>query len=706
MSPLNVVLSLAGLASTLLAFGLWARRRALHAQGDERTPMWFGFLRRIRTLTHLALVGWVVACAVMLPRIWGLDLMHLVVRGGWGTIVLWTMLVLPPFAINAGLALVTHDVGRKLGTTELSWREVATQIGWSSLAVLALTLCFMLAIAAIDHYRWSEMLLWVMAGLAACIVCLKRFHRAIGLTPHAVSHGELRDRLFAIASRAGVRPRQLFVLPMRRMRMANAFAVQGQVVMVTDLLLKHLTRDEIEAILSHEIAHLKFRHPDKLLWVRAAAAAVPAILLMHGSLAAGAFASLLTVWASSAFSRRIERAADREALRLGAKGEAFIAGLVKLAHLSHVPVRWSRSAGRFLTHPSMAERAAAIGRETGLAPERIDALLAGASVPGDRFEIPAVLDGEGKLFSTPFKVAAITRNTLLLMLLALLVPAAVAFIVHAAGAGLTWRWWAWLASVVLAPVACNAALDALAVGPLRGIRSRLQRRLEQADAGFAASDPVCVALAPHAEPRVYEGFYNWDLGFLSLRHGRLEYRGEETSFALFPDQVTDLRLVPGPPSWIRTACVLVCWQDTAGVGGALRLTPIESDALSGAARHARRLHQRLVTWRADGPTTDTLANAAVPSGKLPPSADVTSLAPHEMMRAATVPTLIILNLLGSAVLCALIGLPFLTWRGIGFTEVALTGCLTQVFLTLPARLRRTQVAPATMQAEPSHRAAA
>src|SRR5258707_554697 len=64
----------------------------------------------------------------------------------------------------------------------------------------------------------------------------------------------------------------------------------------------------------------------------------------------GAFGTWLGFVAASAFSRRIERATDREALRLGANGVALISGLVRLARLSHVPIRWSRWTGWFLTH--------------------------------------------------------------------------------------------------------------------------------------------------------------------------------------------------------------------------------------------------------------------------------------------------------------------------------------------------------------------
>ena len=69
-----------------------------------------------------------------------------------------------------------------------------------------------------------------------------RWAKRFGLEPHAVSHGALRDRLFALAAKAGTTLQQLYVMPTRRSRMANAFAVQGGVVMLTDWLLENLDR--------------------------------------------------------------------------------------------------------------------------------------------------------------------------------------------------------------------------------------------------------------------------------------------------------------------------------------------------------------------------------------------------------------------------------------------------------------------------------
>lgn len=137
---------------------------------------------------------------------------------------------------------------------------------------------------------------------------------------------------------------------------------------------------------------------------------------------------------------------DREAPRLGAKGAAFISALAKLARVGHVPVRWSRWTGWFLTHPSIEARARAITREAHIEDAEVDLLLEGNRDSGDPSAPPAEIENGGRLFSTAFKSGVLPRNAWLLLLTAV--------------------------------------------------------------------------LAPHQEPRVYDGFANWVLGFARVRGRR------------------------------------------------------------------------------------------------------------------------------------------------------------------------------------------
>src|ERR1700756_5257713 len=87
--------------------------------------------------------------------------------------------------------------------------------------------------------------------------------------PHALTTGELRDRVFAIAKTAGVKITQIFILPSGKGQVANAYATGNQSVMFTDYLLQHLTKREVIAVAAHEVAHLQLGHVKRLglaLW--------------------------------------------------------------------------------------------------------------------------------------------------------------------------------------------------------------------------------------------------------------------------------------------------------------------------------------------------------------------------------------------------------------------------------------------------------
>jgi STE24 endopeptidase len=108
------------------------------------------------------------------------------------------------------------------------------------------------------------------------------------------------------------------------MRLANAFAHSGKSIFLTDYLLKHLNKREVDAILGHELSHLGMKHFRKrvYLWV-AAGFAVGFVLflldLWHVRGIPGGpviFGSLLL--ALFVVSRRNEFSADAGALKLTA----------------------------------------------------------------------------------------------------------------------------------------------------------------------------------------------------------------------------------------------------------------------------------------------------------------------------------------------------------------------------------------------------
>ena len=690
MPPPAISATLLGALLLPVLLALLARERALRGPA-EIEARWFCFARRMLTLAQMAPILWLIAAMKAVPQTPGL-LTYLPTHGAGGAVLVFVAILAPLGLLPALLSLIANQVALRLGTTEITRAETLRRGTWLVAAAVAPAVFLALGAMSVVRAEWLAAVALFAVAAALALACLARNRKGLGLTPHSVTHGLLRDRLFALAERAGVKLQQLYVLPMRRMRLANAFAVSGQMVMVTDLLLERLDRDEVDAILAHEIAHLKRGDPAKLAMANLAAAVVPMVALSFlgwGWVAVGVCGGLLV---ATAYSRRIERAADGEALRLGASGGAFISGLARLARLSHVPLRWSRWTGWWLTHPSVADRAQTIGHEAGIEPAEVERLLTAPERAAEHYPVPAHIEHGGRLFSTPFKNRTLVRNFFLVLTLAVLVPAAIFAVARNAGIGPDLRAACTLIALLCGPAACVLVIDFLAVQPMIGLRRALARRLR------LGADPESggwrlAGLSPHAEPRVYEGFSNWELGFVRVSDGALEFAGEEVRFAIPADRVVGVAVVAGAPTWIPTRSVQVDWLDDAGDEHSLRITPMGGAALHMIGPSADRLGAEIEAWRSGRGIAAGGSPAPEPAHSLPPSGAVTSADPRTLARLGNLVPFLVLDGIVALLLCTLFGLPVFPFAGPGLLEIMFVALATQLFLLLPALRHRDAAKP-------------
>jgi STE24 endopeptidase len=247
------------------------------------------------------------------------------------------------------------------------------------------------ALLRADPARWW---LWAGAILAAGTVLLAAvvpiwlvplFYR---LTP--LEDAALRARILALAGRMNVRAAEVAVADFsRKGRVANAAVVglgRTRRILVSDTLVEGFPPEEVEVVLAHELGHHAKRHIAKGLllqgvlifaglWIadralRAGGAAlglagpadpagVPLLLLVLTAL------GFLVTPVVAAWSRRLEREADRVALEVTRMPDAFVAAMERLGRLNLA----ERQPGRlrellFATHPSLEARIAA-GRAAG-----------------------------------------------------------------------------------------------------------------------------------------------------------------------------------------------------------------------------------------------------------------------------------------------------------------------------------------------------
>jgi len=648
MSPTFEAALVAGHALALLALpallALWigaSARRAL-ARGGESAAVYFGSLQWLSVLPAALILAMVASLGSPLERALARVLAE--AGGRFAPLLMFPFVMLPLAASVVAVTLVSHRVTQATRGTELTPRENLAQAAWL-LATLAAPLAGFLGFqVAMAFERFALAPAVFVASLALALAARARWTRTLGLDLHAVSHGALRDRLAALADKAGVRLQQLYVVPMKRSRMANAFAVQGGVVLLTDWLLENLEAREIDAVLAHELAHHRLGHPRRLAFAAmggaAAGAASYLALGVAGAVAVGTVLSLLLV---RFFSRRFEYAADALAIRLTGDPEALVSGLVRITRLNHVPLQWSRTAEHGLTHPSTLRRVEAIARAGMIDAGRLRELLS-AGPPRERDTVPALATAGGKLWSSASKRAEAGRLSWLLLLAAI---TASAVMVSAA-------WTLELPRVLAAPAGAIAAFttvtaltDLLVARGIAGLRGTLAGRL--------AAPPRArfVGFSPGESAHVYEGYFDWDLGFLAFERDALVYRGEETSFRLPRAAVVDVRRAAGPPGWIPAPRVAIEWHDpVTGARGVAHLRPAHRPRLGRLPADTAALLGEVLDWCA--------AEAPVSRGPVvapPREEDVTGTPLADLARPATLVPVFALTGVGTLVLAGLIGLP-------------------------------------------------
>jgi Zn-dependent protease with chaperone function len=559
--------------------------------------------------------------------------------------------------------------------------------GVATLLRLLVPLLLLVAAASAFFARDPRTGVFALLGAIAAGVLLPGARGPLGVAPQALSSGPLRDRLFDLARRAGVRLRELYVAPMRRQRMANAFAVNGGVVMVTDELLDRMSRREVDAVLAHEISHLEHHHPRMMVASAGLAWALMSVISMPVGFAYVVPMGIAASWLAYLFvARRCEFAADAGAAALTADPEAMISGLGQLARLNDTPLCWSRARGWLITHPTTEARAKAIGRRAGIAEDRVAELLEKGLVEHDRYA-QSERPGEGeRVFSTAWKTRTLGRLSLTLLASAVIAPALAIALLRAFGVA-TPHALAILGGALLAFLAVLAAQDQIAARPV----SRLEPALRQRIAESSGTEARFVAMSPGDRPRVYEGFLDWDLGVLTLTPERLHYRGEQITLDLPRDAVSQIEVGAVAPGWIPAPRVIVRWQGPEGET-AWTLRAADARRVSAIGPATLGLAARLRSWRGPAPPTPMTGPPAI--------GPVTAITLAQATAPRDLPVLLVLLGTFSAAASYLLGLDF--WLGVDVLAAALIGLMV---MRWPAMTSREPARVKTGAHQPERRAA-
>ena len=186
----------------------------------------------------------------------------------------------------------------------------------------------------------------------------------------------------------GTRLKRVYIVPAGRGRMTNAFGLSRSIAL-TDNYGKFLHGPHLDFVIGHELSHVKARHGRKELLIGGAVYLVlgmVAIPIPHFLAASRPLFDLLVllgpVLALRYISRRYEYEADRGAVELTQDPEAGIKALASLYRSTQAPANFDWAIELFMTHPSFAHRARAIGEGGKLATDKIANLLTEARANG------------------------------------------------------------------------------------------------------------------------------------------------------------------------------------------------------------------------------------------------------------------------------------------------------------------------------------
>ena len=639
----------------------------LRSIARDRVPeRWFF---RAQAIQLVSIGGWVL-WMVVVEASRAADLTELAFRWWSGsrafTAPLWMLGFFPTALV---LAVITRRMVRRLrGFDPLPAAHLA------SLRAMALLLLLVIACAGFVAGNLRLGVLTMLTAIGAAVLWPAR--GPLGTTPQSLSSGALRDRLFDLAHRAGVKLRELYVVPMRRQRMANAFAVHGGMVMVADELLDRMSRREVDAVLAHEISHLEHFHPIKTLLAALGAYAVFASSAAVLRLPYGFAAALVALWLMQRFvARRFEFAADAGAAALTSDPEALISGLGRLGRFNEMPLSWGRGWRWLITHPTTEARGQAIGRRAGLAPERVTALLRTGLDSDERYGDRERPGEQERVFSSLWKTATMGRLGLAILATAVAAPATAL----ALGRGFAVPAPHLLVIVAGAALALLAILflqDHLAARVVSRLEPKLRQRLAERSGDPLGEMERFVALSPGDRARVYEGFFDWDIGLLAIGPDEIRYRGEQVTLRLPRTAVRAVEVGASGPTWIKAPRVIVRWLGPSGEE-AISLRAADCRTVSAIAPASRALAEQLERWRQVSAATP--GHGTAPAGVGP----VTARTPRDAAAPRDLP--LVLVLLGTISAAASFALGFDYWHGLDVFAAALIGIMAMRWPMMTSR---------------------
>jgi len=435
----------------------------------------------------------------------------------------------------------------------------------------------------------------VFLGVALSVACLflvKRLSRG-GSRP--LAEGDLRKRVFELAARAGVRLRGVSMLTSPTPRPPLAFAARWGVVMLNEALLGCLSRREVDAVVCHELAHLRpaNRSGRAMMYVLVVVAILGTIWVPNSADFIPFFLLAAYFW-FKAWRRAGEYKADLNSIRWCGDAEAMITGLARVCHAHHLPLEWGAPVSWMLSHPSTMDRLRAIAREAHLGEARLKQLLEESErdpAETDHYvEVRTALIPADAAFSPALRKQLATSLSLFTLLAPALFGLPALWLIERL------RLPGWIvigAATVLSMLAIYLCFEWIS----GFIRAKIRQR---AVARFGPG--VFVGFSPAAEPRLFDGAYHYDVGLVQFVNGMLEFAGDRACFTLEPGAVRKLWIGAGPRHWTpRRVVYIECCPSPDAPLITFSFQSLEAWIWPATAMRTKRLYGEIDAWRKAAP---------------------------------------------------------------------------------------------------------
>jgi predicted Zn-dependent protease len=169
---------------------------------------------------------------------------------------------------------------------------------------------------------------------------------------------EVRDVFDRLLSNLPMKERYRLELRYSKVMGANAFALPGGTIVITDdMVLATDSKEEVQAVLAHEIGHVELRHTLRSVLQNSAVAVAAAAITSDAASLSVAVAGLPVLLAQTKYSREFEAAADDFAFKLlKQKGYSPLAFASLMERLEWKHGRDDRAFTYLSTHPVTEDR--------------------------------------------------------------------------------------------------------------------------------------------------------------------------------------------------------------------------------------------------------------------------------------------------------------------------------------------------------------